>query len=127
MPVSSFFKIFIVKIGTTLFSVMWYLYIVFNYCLVRFKLDDTDNISPFKYIKDFSVLYISLIIDFYLFDNNFKLSLLYASTVLLGIWLLYILQFRIFYKWQAVNSEKRIIKIMTSSIFTLLVVNFVII
>ena len=107
-----------VKVGVILFSVIWYMYIVFNYCLVRFKLDDTDNISPFKYIKDFSVLYISLIIDFYLFDNHFKLSLLYASTVLLGIWLLYILQFRIFYKWQAVSSEKRIIKIMTSSIFT---------
>lgn len=107
-----------VKVGVMFFSVIWYLYIVFNYCLVRFKLDDIDNISPSKYIKDFSVLYVLLIIDFYLFDNNFKLSLLCASTVFLGIWLLYILQFRIFYKWQAVSSEKRIIKIMTSSIFT---------
>lgn len=116
-----------VKVGVILFSVIWYLYIVFNYCLVRFKLEDIDNISPSRYIKDFSFLYVLLIADFFLFDNNFKLSLLYASTVLLGIWLLYILQFRIFYKWQAVNNEKRIIKIMTSSIFTLLVVNFVII
>lgn len=116
-----------VKVGVMLFSVIWYLYIVFNYCLVRFKLDDIDNISPSKYIKDFSFLYALLIADFYLFDNNFKLSLLCASTVFLGIWLLYILQFRIFYKWQAVSNEKRIIKIMTSSIFTLLMVNFVII
>ena len=116
-----------VKIGTMLFSVIWYLYIVFNYCLVRFKLDDIDNISLSKYIKDFSFLYVLLVADFLLFDNNFKLSLLYASTVLLGIWLLYILRFWILYKWQAVNSEKRIIKIMTSSIFTLLIVNFVII
>lgn len=116
-----------VKVGVILFSVVWYLYIVFNYCLVRFKLEDIDNISPSRYIKDFSLLYVLLILDFFLFDNSFKLSLLYASAALLGIWLLYILQFRIFYKWQAVSSEKRIIKIMTSSIFTLLVVNFVII
>lgn len=34
-----------VKVGVILFSVIWYLYIVFNYCLIRFKLEDIDNIS----------------------------------------------------------------------------------